>query len=115
LGAAANEDELLLSVVESDLLLDHVEPLLEIEILGKTLGFHIYWAVLELVRLVVVVRGAHNMLRKGQNSFERQSRLAAKARESLVAMYKVLLHVFSLGEGSLTAQMVHQGALNPAG
>ena len=68
---------LLLSVVESDWLLDRIEPLLEF--FGKTLGFHIYCAMLELVRLVVVVRGAHNMLREGQNSFERQSRLAAKA------------------------------------
>ena len=68
---------LLLSVVESDGLLDHIEPLLDY--FFNTLGFHIYWAVLELVRLVVVVRGAHNMLREGLNSFERQSRLAAKA------------------------------------
>ena len=124
---------LLLSVVESDWLLDRIEPLLEF--FGKTLGFHIYCAMLELVRLVVVVRGAHNMLREGQNSFERQSRLAAKAlkirvqldldlwliseyvsqqcnyRESLVGIYEVLLHVFCLGEGSLTAEMVHQRAL----
>jgi len=61
LGAAANEDELLLSVVESDLLLDRIKPLLDF--LGNALGFHIYWAVLELVRHVIVVRGAHNMLR----------------------------------------------------
>ena len=52
---------LLLSVVESDLLLDRIKPLLDF--LGNALGFHIYWAVLELVRHVIVVRGAHNMLR----------------------------------------------------
>ena len=54
---------LLLSVVESDLLLDRIKPLLDFLGISITLGFHIYWAVLELVRHVIVVRVAHNMLR----------------------------------------------------
>lgn len=56
LGAAANEDELLLSVIESDLLLlDRIMPSL--------LGFSIFFAVPAHVQLVVVVRAAQNVVR----------------------------------------------------